>query len=188
MKPVYANQPMWSKRSSTALKSSAKHAGSSRHRAQDGLRKRGRLKKGEEIKGVHSTLLRGSTNAPYLTARIERDRPDILKRLKNGEFKSVRAAAIEAGIIKPPTIVEQLLKLWAKTSEQERGTERMNDDNEPITFRRVQRRLAMLWEVMPRSAKEVYTDQLLPNIIEDLREIKAAVAYLETQQGRTIHD
>ena len=65
----------------------------------------------------------------------------------------------------------------------------MNDENEPITFKRVQRRLAMLIEVMPKSARGIYTDQLLPNIIEDLREIKAAVAYLETQQtkkeGRT---
>ena len=29
-----------------------------------GLRKRGRPKKGEEIKGVHSTLMRGSTMLP----------------------------------------------------------------------------------------------------------------------------
>ncbi len=35
----------------------------------------------------------GSTNADYLTARIARDRPDILDRMKDGEYKSVRAAA-----------------------------------------------------------------------------------------------
>ena len=35
----------------------------------------------------------------YLTSVIARDRPDILERMKSGEFKSVRAAAIEAGIV-----------------------------------------------------------------------------------------
>jgi hypothetical protein len=37
----------------------------------------------------------------YLTARIARDRPDILARMQAGEFKSVRAAAIAAGIVRP---------------------------------------------------------------------------------------
>lgn len=37
--------------------------------------------------------------------RLARDRPDVLERVKSGEFKSARAAAIEAGIIKPvPTV------------------------------------------------------------------------------------
>jgi hypothetical protein len=39
-------------------------------------------------------------NGSYLTRRIARDRPDILDRMKAGEFKSVRAAAREAGLIK----------------------------------------------------------------------------------------
>lgn len=65
--------------------------------------------------------------------------------------------------------------VWQKES-------RMSDDsNEPITFKRVQRRLTMLLEVMPKSIKDIHTDQLLPNIIADLREIRAAVAYLATQ-------
>ena len=33
------------------------------------------------------------TDADYLTARIARDRPDILDRMKTGEYASVRAAA-----------------------------------------------------------------------------------------------
>ena len=41
------------------------------------------------------------TAAAYLTARIARDRPDILARMKAGEFPSVRAAALEAGIVEP---------------------------------------------------------------------------------------
>jgi hypothetical protein len=43
----------------------------------------------------------GSTNPDYLTARIARDRPDILDRMKAGEYPSVRKAALEAGIVKP---------------------------------------------------------------------------------------
>jgi hypothetical protein len=36
----------------------------------------------------------------YLTARIARDHPDILERMKAGEYTSVRQAALDAGIIK----------------------------------------------------------------------------------------
>ena len=41
------------------------------------------------------------TSQTYLIRRLKRDRPDIAERLARGEFKSARAAAIEAGIIKP---------------------------------------------------------------------------------------
>lgn len=44
---------------------------------------------------------RRGTDQEYLAARIARDRPDILKRMEQGEYRSVRAAAIDAGIIKP---------------------------------------------------------------------------------------
>jgi hypothetical protein len=37
----------------------------------------------------------------YLSARIARDRPDIQSRMKAGDYPSVRAAAVDAGIIKP---------------------------------------------------------------------------------------
>ena len=43
----------------------------------------------------------GSGNAEYDTARIARDRPDILDRMKAGEFPSVHAAAKEAGLVYP---------------------------------------------------------------------------------------
>jgi hypothetical protein len=39
----------------------------------------------------------GGTSAEYLTRRIVRDHPDIAERLRNGEYRSVRAAALEAG-------------------------------------------------------------------------------------------
>jgi hypothetical protein len=41
------------------------------------------------------------TSADYLTARIARDRPDILDDMKKGKYRSVRQAAIAAGIIHP---------------------------------------------------------------------------------------
>ena len=43
----------------------------------------------------------GYTNADYLTARIKRDFPDIAERMAAGEYRSVRQAALEAGIVKP---------------------------------------------------------------------------------------
>lgn len=39
-------------------------------------------------------------DSDYLTARIARDRPDVLTRMRAGEFRSVRQAALEAGIVK----------------------------------------------------------------------------------------
>lgn len=50
---------------------------------------------------------RGTTNADYLTRRIARDAPAVLDRMKAGEFKSVRAAAIEAGVVNPLKQLEQ---------------------------------------------------------------------------------
>jgi hypothetical protein len=59
------------------------------------LAKHGGDRKSKHYQGANNTLIRGSTNADYLTARIARDRPDILERMKAGEYPSVRAAAID---------------------------------------------------------------------------------------------
>jgi len=40
-------------------------------------------------------------DSSYLAARIARDAPEVHERMKAGEFPSVRAAAIEAGVVKP---------------------------------------------------------------------------------------
>jgi hypothetical protein len=55
--------------------------------------------------GTPAPISRGSNNADYLTARIARDRPDILERMKAGEFRSVRAAALEPGIVRPTRVI-----------------------------------------------------------------------------------
>ena len=41
--------------------------------------------------------------------------------MKDGEFPSVRAAAIEAGIVKVPTALDLLKRAWAKATDQERA-------------------------------------------------------------------
>jgi hypothetical protein len=47
--------------------------------------------------------VKGSGGQKYLVARIARDRPDVLERMKQGEFISVRQAAIAAGIVRNGT-------------------------------------------------------------------------------------
>ena len=50
--------------------------------------------------GSDRTSIRGENRA-YLLRRLARDAPKILEKVKTGEIKSARAAAIEAGIITP---------------------------------------------------------------------------------------
>ena len=59
-------------------------------------KKGGRGKRGKES----IPLSKGPTK-DRLAARLKRDHPDIAARVANGEFKSIRAAALEAGIVKP---------------------------------------------------------------------------------------
>jgi hypothetical protein len=63
------------------------------------LGKVGRPKKGEEKKGDHITISRGSTGKDYLTARLDRDHPEIAAQVHAGTL-SARAGAIRAGIIR----------------------------------------------------------------------------------------
>lgn len=48
---------------------------------------------------------KGPDTSARLTARIARDNPEVLARMKAGEFRSVRQAAISAGIVKPTATV-----------------------------------------------------------------------------------
>lgn len=47
---------------------------------------------------INST--QGGTSQSYLLQRLKRDRPDLIEQLEAGMIKSVRAAAINAGIVK----------------------------------------------------------------------------------------
>ena len=51
---------------------------------------------------VRTFIERGSGNAEYDTARIARDRPDILDRMKAGEYQSARVIATACGIVTAP--------------------------------------------------------------------------------------
>jgi hypothetical protein len=63
---------------------------------------------------------KSGNRSDYLVARIARDRPDVLERMKAGEFASVREAARAAGIIKDVSLVEQILRLWQRATPEER--------------------------------------------------------------------
>jgi hypothetical protein len=74
-----------------------------------------------------SRLSHGNS-ATYLAARLKRDHPEIAARVERGEFKSIRAAATEAGIVKKPDTLKQLLRLWDAASEEERAAFRQRID------------------------------------------------------------
>jgi hypothetical protein len=83
------------------------------------IRRNGRPSKGDgNIDNVKVTA--GGNSAEYLLSKLNRDYPDVAKGYAEGKFKSVRAAAMSAGIVKQATTLEQLLKLWSKASEEER--------------------------------------------------------------------
>ena len=61
----------------------------------------------------------GGTGAAYLAARIKRDRPDIAEAVERGEYRSMRAAAIDAGIVKPPCPVRAAQNAVRKMSDDQ---------------------------------------------------------------------
>lgn len=63
---------------------------------------------------------KGGTSADYLTARIKRDRPDIADRMQRGEFRSVRAAAIEAGLVARPDPMQQARRAFERLQPEDR--------------------------------------------------------------------
>lgn len=65
-------------------------------------------------------LKRGGTGSAYLLRRLAHKHPDILKDYKRGKYRSVRAAAKAAGIIKEPTPFEQIKRLLPKLTAAER--------------------------------------------------------------------
>lgn len=85
------------------------------------LAEHGGDRKSEGEKSTLQSNLDGQGNrASYLTRRIARDRPDVLERMKAGEFKSVRAAAKEAGIVKERTPLEKAKAAFLMLGDDER--------------------------------------------------------------------
>jgi hypothetical protein len=89
---------------------------------------RGREEKKTVVPGKHHSSLSDNeeatqgTSSSYLLRRLARLGDDWMDRYEAGEFASVRQAAIAAGIVKVPSVLDQLRKLWAKASEADRRT------------------------------------------------------------------
>jgi hypothetical protein len=92
-------------------------------RAGGHLGGRGKKRNPSLLKENNKEGFPSGTSSAYLTERMARDTPHILDRLKEGEFKSVRAAAIEAGIIVPKPVdrLGKIKREWEKLSEEDRG-------------------------------------------------------------------
>lgn len=60
----------------------------------------GEIGRGDRGYQITPNADRGASST-YLARRLLRDNPEIFERLEAGEFSSVRAAALEAGIVKP---------------------------------------------------------------------------------------
>jgi hypothetical protein len=76
---------------------------------------------GRPKKGVAHTPLPKGTSSKRLAARISRDHPEIAARVKAGEFRSMRAAAIAAGIVRVPSALEVAQKAYRKLGPKERA-------------------------------------------------------------------
>jgi hypothetical protein len=82
-----------------------------------GDRRSDEARKAREDQPVNHSLIYGTGNADYIKARLHRDHPEMAAALDRGEYRSARAAAIEAGIIKPvPTIrlVDDIGSSWPR--------------------------------------------------------------------------
>jgi hypothetical protein len=83
--------------------------------------KQGGDQRSKNIKVDNINIDRGGTGAEYLLRRLAKTEPAIVKRYESGEFPSVRAAAIEAGIIKIPSAVDVAVKAYLKLSTADRS-------------------------------------------------------------------
>lgn len=76
----------------------------------------------KDAKPYDIRLANYGTRAVYLRARLARDHPAILAALNRGKYRSVRAAAIAAGIIRPASALDLLRRAWRRATPAERQT------------------------------------------------------------------
>jgi hypothetical protein len=88
---------------------------------------RGREQKATLAQGTRTDLtslsdneVNQGTGSAYLLRRLSRLEGSWLDRYEAGEFKSVRAAAIAAGIVKVPTVIDKLRAAWKKATKEDR--------------------------------------------------------------------
>lgn len=78
------------------------------------------LPENESPASVESAASGLSTATIYRQRRLKADHPELWAGVEAGTM-STHAAAIAAGIVKVPTVLEQLRKLWGKASKKERA-------------------------------------------------------------------
>jgi hypothetical protein len=89
---------------------------------------------------------KGGNSADYLASRLRRDHPAIADRLAAGEFKSVRAAAIEAGIVKPQAPEAQAARAVERSGDLAALADRLLDK---VPQDRIVELMAMLIDRLP---------------------------------------
>ena len=67
-----------------------------------------------------SAMAKSVRDSAYWQRRLAREHPEIAERLRSGEIPSVRAAAIEAGLIRERKPLDDLRRAWAKAARGER--------------------------------------------------------------------
>jgi len=87
--------------------------------AVDAPARRGDIANVTRKNGGATATTRGNS-VDYLTARLQRDAPEIAARID--AFPSVYAAAKEAGIIRQRTALERLRTAWRAATSEERAT------------------------------------------------------------------
>jgi hypothetical protein len=70
--------------------------------------------------GSDTTTVLKKRDVTYLAVRLKRDHPEIAAAVERGEYRSMRQAAIVAGITKSLTPYQQILRLLPKLSPEER--------------------------------------------------------------------
>jgi hypothetical protein len=70
-------------------------------------------------KPLYNNELKQGTGSAYLLRRIAREKPRILARYEAGEFKSVRAAAVAAGIIKKSPVSDRIKQILRQLTDAE---------------------------------------------------------------------
>jgi hypothetical protein len=88
-----------------------------------GTGKRGKAKRVDII----NPFSEGGTSATYLAGRIKRDRPDIAERIQAGEFRSIHAAAIAAGIAKPTITIRPTVEGFTKAIKKRLTPEQIRE-------------------------------------------------------------
>ena len=80
-----------------------------------------RVKTNDYIRDNITNITGTGTSRNYLASRLKKQHPEIVDRLRAGEFPSIHAAAIAAGIVKVKSPLQHLQHWWMKATPEERA-------------------------------------------------------------------